>query len=307
MLTVLVATHNGAPTLPRMLAAMDHLKHPAGGWKLVIVDNASTDDTAAIIGRFADRLPILALKEAERGKNRALNSGLAACEGDLIVFADDDILPEPEWLTQYRAAADAHEEATVFGGPVLLKWDETPPDWLLKTIPLAPAFACNLPREASGPMAPTEAWGNNLAIRAGVFEQGLRFCEQVGPGPGNYVMGGETELLGRLAAEGRTGWFVNEARVHHIVRAYQISLSWLRRRAYRFGRHLYDREHRTGETPDQARHLLGIPRWLLRAQVADSLRLLWAHMQRDRHAIGRLTWTVYERAGYLAELRRRKG
>ena len=48
MLTVLIATRNGAATLPRVLASYTQLEPPTGGWKLVVVDNGSTDGTAAL-------------------------------------------------------------------------------------------------------------------------------------------------------------------------------------------------------------------------------------------------------------------
>lgn len=43
MLTVLMATHDGSDTLERTLRAFAALDEPSGGWKLVIVNNASTD------------------------------------------------------------------------------------------------------------------------------------------------------------------------------------------------------------------------------------------------------------------------
>jgi len=58
MLTVLIATYNGARTLPRVLTACCQLESPEGGWKLVIVDNASTDQTKEIIASFSQRLPL---------------------------------------------------------------------------------------------------------------------------------------------------------------------------------------------------------------------------------------------------------
>ena len=78
MLTVLIATHNGADTLPVVLEAYTKLKAPDGDWKLVIVDNGSTDSTNETIRAFTRRLPLTYVFEPRRGKNRALNTGLAS-------------------------------------------------------------------------------------------------------------------------------------------------------------------------------------------------------------------------------------
>ena len=109
MLTVLIATRNGAHTLPRALSALAQLDSPAGGWKLVVVDNGSTDETKEIIQSFTGRLPITYVFEAAPGKNAALNAGLNKIEGDLVVFTDDDTLPHADWLVEMRQAADCHE------------------------------------------------------------------------------------------------------------------------------------------------------------------------------------------------------
>ena len=114
MLTVLLATHNGAGTLPRVLEAYQRLTPPMGGWRVVLVDNASTDDTPAILKDFASRLPLLALRTERRGKNVALNLGLEHVDGDLVVLTDDDAVPEAEWLVALSQAAARHQGS----GPV---------------------------------------------------------------------------------------------------------------------------------------------------------------------------------------------
>src|SRR5277367_3031437 len=98
VLTLLFSTFNGASTLPRMLDALERLKTPAGGWKVVAIDNASTDNTAALLQERRARLPLTVLAEARRGKNYGLNTGLSVVEGDLVVLTDDDVVPREDWL-----------------------------------------------------------------------------------------------------------------------------------------------------------------------------------------------------------------
>jgi glycosyltransferase involved in cell wall biosynthesis len=65
-----VASYNGAGTLPRALEAYSELEQPPVDWKLVIVDNGSTDHTQDIIRAFATRLPVTSVIEPRRGKKR---------------------------------------------------------------------------------------------------------------------------------------------------------------------------------------------------------------------------------------------
>jgi len=215
VLTVFIATHNGAATLPRVLASYLELQPPEGGWKVVIIDNGSTDDSPQRIRSFADRLPLVCLSEPRRGKNRALNIGMPALEGDLAVFGDDDGIPDADWLVQLRRSADHHRDCAVFGGPISPVWDAPPADWILQWVRLAPVFSATDPAWPEGPCDPTQVWGPNMAVRADLFRKGHRFDERLGPnGSAVYAMGGETECVLRLViAENLRCWHCKAARV----------------------------------------------------------------------------------------------
>jgi len=238
MLTVFIATRNGAETLPRVLTAHTQLLAPPGGWKLVIIDNGSDDDSAAIATSFADRLPLVVHTDPRLGKNRALNRGLRELQGDLAVFSDDDALPEREWLIQLRTAADRQLAHGVFGGRILASWDEPPKDWVWEWVRFAPVYCVSDATRQDGPCEPTKVWGPNMAVRAEWFRKGHRFDERLGPnGSATYAMGSETEFTLRLAiAEQVHCWHCPGARVHHIIRPRQLSRAWVLRRAFRLGR-----------------------------------------------------------------------
>src|SRR5689334_11745006 len=108
MLTVLIASRNGEDTLGQVLDAYCRLDSPGGGWKLVVIDNASTDGTKSLVKSFETRLPLTYLFESAPGKNAALNQGLRVAEGDLVVFSDDDTVPRKDWLVQIRTVCDAN-------------------------------------------------------------------------------------------------------------------------------------------------------------------------------------------------------
>ena len=71
-----MATYDGAATLPRVLDAYCRLLPPAQPWRLLVIDNGSTDATAQILAQYAPRLPLHTLHQPQRGKNRALNRAL---------------------------------------------------------------------------------------------------------------------------------------------------------------------------------------------------------------------------------------
>ncbi|WP_428377608.1 glycosyltransferase [Lichenicoccus sp.] len=235
-LTVLFSTRNRGGALAPVLDSFTSLEAPPEGWKLVVVDNGSTDNTAGLLQSYLDRLPLTIMREPRPGKNRALNAALPQLEGSLVVLTDDDVLPRPDWLVQLCRAAEEHPEAALFGGCVLPHWSCPRPPWLLETaVPFSVLYAQQ--RRDTGPCSYAAIFGPNMAVRASVFAAGFRFSESVGPDETRrmYAMGGETEFLRRLDAAGYRGHFVADAVVGHIIRPEQLDEQWILHRAYRYG------------------------------------------------------------------------
>lgn len=297
MLTVFFATRNGARTLPQVLEAYRELVSPVGGWRLVVIDNGSTDGTEALLDGFRSHLPLTVLGEPTPGKNRALNTGLGEMAGDLAVFTDDDVFPNRDWLTALRAAADAHPDYSVFGGTVLPRWESPPPPWVLDWVPLGPTFTLTgeLPE---GPTGPHTVFGPNMAIRGDVFSRGTRFDATIGPRGPSYAMGSETELIRRLLREGHRAWHAAGARVEHFIRRHQLTRSWILGRAVRFGRGQYHLEPETGG-PRWA----GVPRWMARDLVRQVLTVAARAMTVDARRLFQAQWDLRYRWGQIIEAR----
>jgi L-malate glycosyltransferase len=286
MLTVLIATRNGEDTLPRVLPAYRELDPPPGGWRMVIVDNGSTDRSGAILQAHRASLPLTPHFEALPGKNAALNAGLALVSGDLVVLTDDDTIPRPDWLRRLRAAADDHPEFDVFGGRIELRWPRPPDAWLLR-VPLSPVYG-ETPDLESGPVRPTWVFGGNMAIRKRVFDAGYRFDSTIGPRGSDYVQGSEVELSRRLAEAGYKAWHCRDAVVEHLIHADQMTEEWVLRRAQRFGRGSY----RLAAAPARSLRmpLVGVPAGLVWGLVKSALRVGLASLRGDREASFRARW-----------------
>jgi O-antigen biosynthesis protein len=64
--------------------------------EIVVVDNASRDETAAVLRRYGDRL--VRLEEPTRGPAAARNAGLRSAGGEIVAFTDADCRVDPNWL-----------------------------------------------------------------------------------------------------------------------------------------------------------------------------------------------------------------
>lgn len=278
---VILSTLNGEERLRDMLCSMLRVRIPQGT-RIHVVDNGSTDGTRALLESYADRLPLTLYTQPRRGKNHclnlAINEVISGCDPqELVVLTDDDILPCPEWLEELEASAEAHPECDVFSGRIMPHW---PCSGAHHLEVLRPHFGIlfSLTSMQEGPCAPEMAWGPNMAVRAHVFQSGIRFDTRFGPnGQAGYPMGSETELMERLSAAGHAAWFAERACVRHMIRTVQLEPENVIQRAFRHGYGLGWRKQR-----DQGLIRFLLTHWTVaRALVAARIRRLWTSPSRQ--------------------------
>ena len=110
--SVVVCTYNGSRTIRNCLDGLSRLAYP--DYEVIVVDDGSTDETAAIARRYDCRL----LQTENLGLANARNAGLEAATGEIVAYLDDDASPDPHWLT-YLAATFLSTAHAGVGGPNL--------------------------------------------------------------------------------------------------------------------------------------------------------------------------------------------
>ena len=89
--SVVIPAYNAQATLAQTLASV--LAQTLDAWEAIVVDDGSTDGTAAIVAAFAARDPrVRCITGAHRGVSAARNLGIAAARGSLVAFLDADDL-----------------------------------------------------------------------------------------------------------------------------------------------------------------------------------------------------------------------
>ncbi len=297
MLTVVIPTHNGARTLPVVLDAYCKLRSPEGEWKLVIVDNGSTDSTKDIIHSFESRLPLIYVFESVLGKSAAQNSGLRHVSGDLVLLTDDDALPNPDWLVQMRSAADSHPSYSIFGGSIIPRWEIPPESWILKLD--GSILTITDPEWEEGPIPAPRIYGPNMAVRSSVLAAGFSFDTSLGPVGRIYRMGEDTDFLQRIGKAGFRAWYCKGAVVAHMIRSHQMKKKWVLRRAFPLGRATYRREYI--DRPTSPKLLLGLPRYLIREILTQAVSLGRAKFSQDADRVFLERWRLHYLVGRAAE------
>lgn len=108
-LSVVVPCKNGAAVIGEQLAALSR-QHWHRPWEVIVADNGSTDETAAVVERHKESLPNLRLVDAsgKSGAAHARNAGVAAARGKAIAFCDADDQVGRGWLAAMGSALEKH-------------------------------------------------------------------------------------------------------------------------------------------------------------------------------------------------------
>lgn len=260
-LSIILPTYNRAAILDATLCAYLRLDIVPGSWELLVVDNASQDDTKQVVEKFGSRLPIVYLHEPRQGKNHANNRGIEHATGDVLVFTDDDITPSPNWLTSISAAISRWPGKCFFGGRV----NPLFPPYTWQGVKQADFSSyvfgihdLGIP-EGEYPCGGSPV-GANCWMRRDVFRDGWRYDGSIGPNGRGRVSGSELEFFTRLLSAGYRAVYVPDAAVQHRIESKQTKLPYLIRRAYASGRG----QARIFGFPPECKRIGGVPRYLYR-------------------------------------------
>jgi glucosyl-dolichyl phosphate glucuronosyltransferase len=218
-LSVVIVTHNRAGLLDRALASLDAAGKPPGlSFEILVVLNACTDDSEAIVRRHARQLPVRFLDEPRPGISHARNAATDACRGRVIAWIDDDVIVDESWFDAYARALAAHPGAAFFGGPIEPLFEGEVAPWFRTAWPLfSDVFAVR--------HAPSDApvrrrylpYGANYAVRSD-WQRRFAYDPRLGRRPGFLLIGGEeTAMLNRILEAGGQGQWIADARVKHVI------------------------------------------------------------------------------------------
>ncbi|MDQ7032494.1 MAG: glycosyltransferase, partial [Desulfonauticus sp.] len=228
-------------------------------WQILVADNADDLDTQEVLRSFQKRLPLKFIFVTRPGKNAALNELVKIAQGELFVFTDDDITPDPNWIIELWKAYKRWPNDILFGGKVIPNFPSNTPKWIKKSsFEYAPAaFAWFDKGEEERPFEDSP-FGPNMAVRAKVFKDfGFEFDEHIGPCGYDYPMGSETSFCKKLKQINKRYIYVPTSVVYHRIRPDQVTFKALLERAYRHGRGLA-----VSHPEHNCKELFGAPRYL---------------------------------------------
>ena len=299
-LDIVIPTYTRARLLTRALDSLLAAERPRGLQVAVtVVDNRSTDDTAAVVQSFMPRFAgnLHYVYEDKPGRSHALNAGIAATSGDLVGMIDDDEQVDHRWFVTIAAAFE--DPATDFiGGPYLPVWGAERPPWLVSGYGSVVGWAeCGDTILRFGPGCDAMLMGGNAVIRRSVLERtGLYSVDLGRTSDGRLLSCEDEDMFARLLMVGARGFYRPDLIIFHYVAPERLTKRYFRRWCFWRG---VSQATMDGRRPAPVRHLLGIPRYLIGTAVRgalDSVRSLAGPRDPARTFKNELAW--WDLAGF---------
>jgi glycosyltransferase involved in cell wall biosynthesis len=222
--SVVICCHNSTLRLPETLRHLSAQQVPEDlPWEIVVIDNASTDDTAATALRCwpaSARAKLRVVNEPQPGLSHARLQGIHEARYEIISFIDDDNWTAPDWIARVNALFALHPEVGACGGKIEAVCEVTPPAWFES---LRGYYAVGRQHDQTGDVTNTSGsllCGAGLTLRTTAVRQLLHdgFDFIMSGRKGKLLLTGEdTELCFALRASGWRFWYDDDLVLRHFI------------------------------------------------------------------------------------------
>jgi glycosyltransferase involved in cell wall biosynthesis len=232
--SAVICTYNGAARLPQTLAHLAAQENRgAVAWEVLVVDNASTDDTAEVARRCwpADApAPLRVVNEPQIGLSSARARGFAEARYEIVSFVDDDNWVANNWINKVSEIMSADSRLGAFNGLSYPVCEIEPPAWFERFQKHYAVFTKEDLARQSG--LPHGLFGAGLNVRKTAW-LGLKhadFDSNLSDAIGTKLSrGGDSELSFAIR---EAGWKLDidpYLRLQHFLPAYRLNWAYLRR------------------------------------------------------------------------------
>lgn len=232
-LSIVICTYNRATILAETLSSFAKLGESRDNRiELIVVDNKSTDTTAMIVSDINSEISCLKyIYEPEPGLSYARNRGIRESRGNIIAFADDDVLFGHGWGYTIIDIFENTPTAFALGGKSTPVFDGGKPAWIEDRFQKMYGDTL-LGDEFCEITYPQHPFGLNMAFRREVFNKIGYFNTELGRKKTNLLSNEESEFFSRMAQHSLKVVYEPTALLYHRIPRERASSRWLRNRKY---------------------------------------------------------------------------
>jgi glycosyltransferase involved in cell wall biosynthesis len=231
-ISVVIATHNRCKYLAKALQALLNQSLQKPLYEVLIVDNASTDETPKVVADFKKQVDCIRyIYEATPSANLARNIGWQHARGEIVAYMDDDAIPAFEWLENIlKVFYKIHPMPGVVGGKVVPLWESERPTWLHDKLFGALSLidyskqACILDKKYP--------FSVNMAFQKKLLAEFNGFDLQLGRKGNKLLSGDETAIAIRIKKAGYSIYYDPAIMVEHYIPNARLTHKWFMKRYY---------------------------------------------------------------------------
>ena len=240
--SIVICCYNSSSVLPETLRYICTQKVPSNiPWEVIIVDNASTDNTFIAAREIWNRYNCLAsfkiVKESEPGLSAARLKGFNTAKYDFIIFCDDDNRLNNDYVKNVYEIMTSNKDIGVLGGQSKAEFDIIEPSWF-KDWKNSYAIGKQFDSDGDITFSRGYVWGAAMAVRKEAWDELMTkgFRSLLTDRKGNSLSaGGDTEICYALRNEGWKIWYDHRLKFKHYISEKRLNWKYLRKLFRGFG------------------------------------------------------------------------
>lgn len=233
IISAVVCTHNNHKLLEKAIFYLLNQNINSTCYEIIIIDNASEDDTAQVGKQFAQTKSNIAYyRENQLGLSHARNRAIKEAKGAWIAYTDDDAQVSTDWIQnilKHITSPPPHMGA--MGGKIMPIWERQKPNWLsppIKSYYVMPEWSQQFRKLRD------DEWlsGCNIVFPTHLLKELGGFSTKLGRIGKLLLSDEELEIRKRMESKGWNSWYAPDVLVQHLIQKERISKKWLLKRNY---------------------------------------------------------------------------
>ena len=297
--TVVIPTYNGAERIGPLLERLRYqISTDAIAWEIIVVDNNSTDATAAVVRQYQqhwpDRIPLRYLFEPQQGAGYARQLGIKAANSPLVGYLDDDNLPWPNWVRSACFFGQRYPHVGVYGSRIRGKFSTEPPanfERIAALLALTNRGNRSIPYRPESKILPP---GAGLVVRRQAWLDNVPEERALAEKFGDREAGEDLEAVLRIQQAGWSVWYNAQMWMHHDIPEKRLTYDYLTTLCWGIGLSRYHTR------------MLSFAKWkrpfIVLPYAANDLKRIAIHVCRYRQLVITDTVSASEMRLYVASL-----
>jgi glycosyltransferase involved in cell wall biosynthesis len=199
-------------------------------YEIIISNNNSTDSTEELVRSYIEKYSgrIKYIKEPRQGVHFARNSAAKIANGEILYFTDDDMIADSNLLSEIIKVFEFDPKVASVTGRVLPKWENDPPDWVLKLCLNGLLSLNDPPEDFLISKNDCNVFSCHQAILRDIFFHSGGFNPE--NTAGEWIGDGETGLNLKIKELGYKFGYTGSSIIYHIIPPQRMTQSYLNKR-----------------------------------------------------------------------------